>query len=227
MTIGLYDLCNGLATATATASRAGLCPQLSGSTDHFLRADGTWAAPAGGPGGQAFPVGSVFVSVVETNPATLLGYGSWEAIAAGRVLVGLDGTNVDFNAAEKTGGALTVASNVAVADHASHTHDYSGVISHTHAVNVTDPGHTHGQRVRSNNTAGTAGTQGASAADATTIGVTASGTTGISATTSAPAGSGASATTTGPSAPLTHAVTNNPTSVVQPYFVVYMWKRIA
>lgn len=48
MTIGLYDLCAGLASATATVSRAGFCPQLSGSTDAYLRADGTWATPASG-----------------------------------------------------------------------------------------------------------------------------------------------------------------------------------
>ena len=42
-----------------------------------------------GGGGQAFPVGSVFISVVSTNPNTLLGYGTWSAIAAGKMLVGV------------------------------------------------------------------------------------------------------------------------------------------
>ena len=32
-------------------------------------------------GGQAFPVGSVFLAVVATDPATLLGYGTWTQIA--------------------------------------------------------------------------------------------------------------------------------------------------
>ena len=41
-------------------------------------------SPGGGP---AFPVGSVFLAVVSTNPATLLGYGTWSAFGAGRLLV--------------------------------------------------------------------------------------------------------------------------------------------
>src|SRR3990167_7209436 len=48
---------------------------------------------AQGPPGDisgAWPVGSVFLSVVSTNPATLLGFGTWAAFAAGRMLVGLD-----------------------------------------------------------------------------------------------------------------------------------------
>jgi hypothetical protein len=42
-----------------------------------------------------------------------------------------------------------------------------------------------------------------------------------------PTGGVATATTNGPSATLTHSVTPTPTSVVQPYIVVYMFKRTA
>ena len=48
---------------------------------------------------------------------------------------------------------------------------------HTHMV--TDPGHAHAQQVVSNNTAGTAGTQGANAADTTAVGATLGNVTGI------------------------------------------------
>lgn len=56
---------------------------------------------------QAFPVGSVFISVLETNPGTLLGYGTWAAIAAGKVLIGIDSEDGDFDTVKKTGGAKT------------------------------------------------------------------------------------------------------------------------
>ena len=59
------------------------------------------------PAGEAFPVGSVFIAVVSTNPATLLGYGTWASIGAGRVLVGLDSGDADFDVVEETGGAKT------------------------------------------------------------------------------------------------------------------------
>jgi hypothetical protein len=54
---------------------------------------------------EAFAVGSVFVSVVPTNPATLLGYGTWTALATGRVIVGIDIADPDFDTVLETGGS--------------------------------------------------------------------------------------------------------------------------
>lgn len=68
----------------------------------------------------AFPVGAVFISAVPTNPAILLGYGTWVAFAAGRVLVGLDVTDPSFDTLEKLGGAKTVT--LTTAQMPAHTH---------------------------------------------------------------------------------------------------------
>jgi hypothetical protein len=60
--------------------------------------------------GEAFPVGSVFITAVETNPAELLGYGEWEAFGSGRVLVGYNDADPDFDTPLKEGGSKQVAS---------------------------------------------------------------------------------------------------------------------
>ena len=54
-----------------------------------------------------YPVGSVYTNkTVSTNPATLFGFGTWTAIA-GRVVVGLDAGQTEFDTAGETGGAKT------------------------------------------------------------------------------------------------------------------------
>src|SRR3990167_5515456 len=61
----------------------------------------------GGDISGAWTIGSVFLSVVATSPATLLGFGTWAAFGAGKMLVGRDGADADFDTAEETGGAKT------------------------------------------------------------------------------------------------------------------------
>ena len=86
------------------------------------------------PGGsEAFPVGSVFLAVVATNPGTLLGYGTWSAFGAGRMLVGLDAGQTEFDTVEETGGAKTHGhTSTQPADHAALTH--AGATVGNHAV---------------------------------------------------------------------------------------------
>ncbi len=55
---------------------------------------------------KIFPVGSVFITVTNTNPSTFLG-GTWQSFGAGRVLVGVDTTQTEFNTVLKSGGAKT------------------------------------------------------------------------------------------------------------------------
>lgn len=56
---------------------------------------------------QPFQVGALYVSVSPTNPATTLGYGVWEAFGIGRVLVGVDVGDADFDTVMETGGSKT------------------------------------------------------------------------------------------------------------------------
>ncbi len=68
---------------------------------------------------QEWPVGSIFLSVVTTNPSLLLGYGTWTQIAEGQMLVGFLTADPDFGTLEGTGGAKTHHHSVDVGDTAS------------------------------------------------------------------------------------------------------------
>lgn len=72
---------------------------------------------------DVYPVGSIYTSVLPTSPATLFG-GTWVAFAAGRVLVGVDSTDTDFDQAEETGGAKTHTLTEAEMPSHSHTYDW-------------------------------------------------------------------------------------------------------
>lgn len=51
-----------------------------------------------------YPIGSIYMSVNSTNPSLLFG-GTWEEFSKGRVLIGVDTSNITFEESEKTGGA--------------------------------------------------------------------------------------------------------------------------
>lgn len=88
---------------------------------------------------KIWPIGSVYTSVLATNPNTLFGFGTWSAFAAGRTLVGLDSGQTEFDTAEETGGAKTHA--LITAELASHTHTFSATTAsngaHTHTVTAS------------------------------------------------------------------------------------------
>ena len=165
----------------------------------------TYASPAM----EAFPVGSVFISVVITNPGTLLGYGTWSAIGAGRMLVGLDSGDTDFDAVKETGGAKTKTiaqanlPNISTGAGTAHTH-------------VQDT-HNHNFLPRS----------------ATTGGVS-SIVTGTLDTSSTISGSNqphnqTTVATNQTEAAHTHSLGGSGTAlnVVNPYYTVYLWERTA
>ena len=70
---------------------------------------------------DVYPVGSIYINAaVATNPGTLLGFGTWVAFGAGRVMVGIDASQTEFDTLEETGGAKT------------HTLSISEIPAHTH-----------------------------------------------------------------------------------------------
>ena len=68
-----------------------------------------------------YPIGSIYTAVVSTNPATLLGVGVWSAFGAGRVMVGLDSSDTDFDTIEEIGGSKT--HTLTTSEMPAHNHD--------------------------------------------------------------------------------------------------------
>ena len=186
-----------------------------GGTSTFLRADGTFAAPPGGT--EAFPVGAVFLAVVSTNPATLLGYGTWSAFGAGRMLVGLNSGDTDFDTVEETGGAKThtlTAAEMPVHTHVQDAHNHTQD-AHTHTQNA----HSHVLTELRDATTGGSTTNIALTADT-------SSTTGTKTTGSTTAGNqNATATNQAATATNQNAGSGSAHNNLPPYIVVYMWKR--
>lgn len=69
-----------------------------------------------------YPVGSIFMSVVNTNPGTYLTGTTWVAWGSGRVPVGVDTSQTEFDAVEETGGEKTVT--LTTQQIPSHNHAY-------------------------------------------------------------------------------------------------------
>lgn len=92
---------------------------------------------------EAFPINSIFISAVATNPATMLGYGTWTQFGQGRVLVGIDPAQPEFDGLLETGGSK--AHLLSVAEMPQHTHTQN---AHNHtqdAHNHTQNSHNHTQ----------------------------------------------------------------------------------
>lgn len=159
-----------------------------------------------------YPVGSIYMSVNSINPTNLFG-GTWVAWGSGRVPVGINTADGNFNTVEKTGGAST------------HTLTAAQMPSHNHSIpalsgSATSSGaHTHGSesgnKFLERHDSGTAGLVNNSNAARVILsnGASSSGTHTHSITTTA-------STTGGKGSGGAH---NN----LQPYITCYMWKRTA
>ena len=66
-----------------------------------------------------YPIGSIYMNIQDTNPSVFFG-GTWERIAKGKTLVGVDESDSDFNISSKTGGEKT--HKLTVKEIPSHNH---------------------------------------------------------------------------------------------------------
>lgn len=192
--------------ATAIATKADLAsPSLTGSPTAPTQSSGDSSTKLATTAfvqaalSALYPVGSIYTNAtVSTNPATLLGFGTWTAFGTGRVLVGVDSSDTAFDTLGETGGSKDAVT-----------------VSHTHTATstVSDPGHRHNIPNSSQN--GTSdetfvyGEYG-NAASIAYNNHTVSASTGISVSTSI-SSTGSSGTNAN----------------LQPYITVYMWKRTA
>lgn len=53
---------------------------------------------------KAYPIGSLYFTTNATNPKNILGFGTWTAWGQGKVPIGVNSSNSNFNSPEKTGG---------------------------------------------------------------------------------------------------------------------------
>jgi len=156
-----------------------------------------------------YPVGEIYITRRTGNPADLLGFGTWERYAAGRVLVGLDPTDASFNAVDLTGGAKAVS--LTTDQLPAHYHSIaslnvtiSAVGDHAHSVNQTQT-HAPSQFTQ-----------------------TGSGGNGIGFVGAATGNAGGHSHTGSTTATITGSIgSGNGHNNLQPYQVVNIWKRTA
>jgi len=152
--------------------------------------------------GAIYPVGSIYMNAnVSTNPATLLGVGTWEQFGQGRVIVSQKGSDSRFNNVRETGGAYDVElddDEVPVRDHSHLVFDNSSSTGDNGDISSSYVGsHYWNAGSESYNIRRTSRGSGASKANA---GLTSNPTTN----------------------PSVSAHTN-----IQPYIVAYVWRRTA
>jgi len=93
-----------------------------------------------------WPIGSVFLSVVSTNPATLLGFGTWVQISKGQFLIGQDSSDPSFASAENSGGSKTHTHEVDIPNTTSSGPNDTKVVNNNNfgpTTNVASNSHNH------------------------------------------------------------------------------------
>lgn len=94
-----------------------------------------------------WPVGTIFMNTGASNPASLLGGGTWVRWGKGRMPISLDETNTRWDTPEETGGSETVT--LSVTQIPSHNHGGTTAVEsndHTHTgYTSSDGNHVHTQ----------------------------------------------------------------------------------
>ena len=118
-------------TFSATTATAG-----TNTTQVATTAFVTSALTAATINALVYPVGSIyFNAAVSTNPATLLGFGTWVAYAAGRVPVGKAASGTFDTLGEEQGAETHTLS---IAELPAHTHSYDRQNTSTDAISIHD-----------------------------------------------------------------------------------------
>lgn len=88
---------------------------------------------------KAYPINSLYISTVPTNPgdAGMLGIGTWIRFGKGRTLISQDDSDPDFNTTGNTGGEKTHA--LSLTEMPGHVHN----IDHDHPNFNSGPGSAH------------------------------------------------------------------------------------
>ena len=147
---------------------------------------------------KIYPVGSIYISTVSTNPATLFGFGTWEAMPAGRVLLaqGKSSWGTTYNAGS-TGGEAT------------HQLTVGELPAHTHSASTNTTGeHTHTYTFKRMSGSDSSPSRYASSGDPAIYQSSSSGSHSHSVT-------------------VNSIGSNQPHNNMQPYIVCYIWKRSA
>jgi len=98
-----------------------------------------------------YPVGIVVTLGVSTNPATLFGIGTWTAIA-GKVIVGINAGDAEFDTLNETGGEKT--HTLTEAEMPAHTHTYDGWPGGAVSGDAYTYGYNHGKTTRNTSSTG-------------------------------------------------------------------------
>ena len=147
---------------------------------------------------KIYPVGSIYISTVSTNPSELFGFGTWEAMPAGRVLLaqGKSDWGTTYEAGS-TGGEATHQLTVGELPAHSHNATTNTTGNHTHPIplyTVSGGGPAGGPKYDPNNVINN-GTSGSSGNHSHTISISDTG-------------------------------SNQAHNNLSPYIAIYIWKRV-